>query len=347
MKSEPQGVNETYIYEWVSVRTYNGAEKKWNKFSSPVIWAKYGENGVNGVDGINGIDGKNGEGWFLTPIVHEFKVDIKQASDYDDIVGVVKTNFKFAIQHIDGDTNEWVSAEELANYSLNLITDNTYGRNICRSTDTQSSSQVKFEITSVSVNGESIPVISVTSPNYLRYTSNVQDDLNPFSNYYNLHKHIGDSNPSYKNAMFSYITIQLVMTGISIMDTYSQDLIFNPNHIFTASDNALNSVYQGLSGDDTLTGTGSSRNCSPFSAFLRSVPGRNTSRTWSAALKPSGLFCSKQEQTRPESIRVMLIRWFSGRKSSIQNGRRYLSMGTMMSSRRNRLTNGFPTHSNP
>ena len=255
-KSEPQGVNETYIYEWVSVRTYNGAEKKWNKFSSPVIWAKYGENGVNGVDGINGIDGKNGEGWFLTPIVHEFNVDIKSASDYDDIVGVVKTNFKFAIQHIDGDTNEWVSAEELANYSLNLITDNTYGRNICRSTDTQNTSQVKFEITSVSVDGISIPVISVTSPNYLRYTSNVQDDLNPFGNYYNLHKHIGDSNPSYKNAMFSYITIQLVRTGISIMDTYSQDLIFNPNHIFTASDNALNSVYQGLSGDvDELTGS--------------------------------------------------------------------------------------------
>ena len=153
------------------------------------------------------------------------------------------------------DTNEWVSKEELANYSLNLITDNTYGRNICRSTDTQNTSQVKFEITSVSVNGESIPVISVTSPNYLRYTSNVNEDLNPFGNYYNLHKHIGDSNPSYKNAMFSYITIQLVRTGISIMDTYSQDLIFNPNHIFTASDNALNSVYQGLSGDDTLTGT--------------------------------------------------------------------------------------------
>lgn len=253
---EPQGVNEEYLYEWIAVRTYDGNERTWGKFSDPVIWAKYGENGVNGVDGVNGIDGKDGEGWFLVPIVHDFSVKIKAASNYDDIVGVVSTNLKFGIEHIDGDTTEWVSAADLADYSLNLITNNTYGRNICRSTDTQQAAQVNFEITSVTVDGTSIPVISVTSPNYLRYTSNVQTDESAYGNYYNLHKHIGDSDPSYRNAMFTQMTIQLVRTGIAIMDTYTQDLLFDANHIFTAGDKALNSVYQGLSGDvDPITGT--------------------------------------------------------------------------------------------
>ena len=260
---EPQGVNETYLYEWVAVRTYDGTGQDvhgnigcWGPFSDPVIWAKYGENGINGVDGVNGIDGKDGEGWFLVPIVHDFSVKIKAASNYDNIVGVVSTNLKFGIEHIDGDTTEWVSAADLADYSLNLITNNTYGRNICRSTDTQQASQVNFEITSVTVDGTSIPVISVTSPNYLRYTSNVQTDESAYGNYYNLHKHIGDSDPSYRNAMFTQMTIQLVRTGIAIMDTYTQDLIFDANHILTASDNALNSVYQGLSGDvNPITGT--------------------------------------------------------------------------------------------
>lgn len=265
---EPTGVSEDCKYEFVAVRTFDpNAPGKgavinpdtgeysfygaWSDFST-ALWAKYGENGVNGVNGVNGIDGKDGEGWFLVPIVHEFAVNIKTGTNYDNIVGVVKTDFKFAVQHIDGDTREYLTAAELADYSLNLITDNTSGRNICRSTDTYPSSQVSFSITTISVDNESIPVISVTSPNYLRYTSNVQSDETSYSNYYYLHSHISQS--QYANAMFNRITVQLVKTGIAVMDDYTQDLIFKADHIFAATDNALNSVYQGISGDtNTLT----------------------------------------------------------------------------------------------
>lgn len=46
---DPIGVTSTYIYEWVCVRKKtNGV---WNRFSSPAVWAKFGQNGSDGEDG--------------------------------------------------------------------------------------------------------------------------------------------------------------------------------------------------------------------------------------------------------------------------------------------------------
>ena len=241
---EPQGVDDTYLYEWVSVRTYDGYEQKWGPFSEPVIWAKYGENGINGVDGINGIDGKDGEGWFLVPLIHKFEVEISTGTNYDNITGVVGVNFKFGVQHIDGDTVEWLTAAQLANYSINLITDNTAGNSV--------QSPATTSITTVSMNGTSIPVISYTNTNYLRYVTGLQSGNT--TNWYYLHAHSNES--QYANLMFTRISVELVRNGIGKMDTYTQDLKFKADHIFIATDTALNSVYQGLSGDvNPVSGT--------------------------------------------------------------------------------------------
>lgn len=46
---EPAGVTSTYIYEWVCVRKkVNGV---WGGFSTPAVWAKFGQDGSDGSDG--------------------------------------------------------------------------------------------------------------------------------------------------------------------------------------------------------------------------------------------------------------------------------------------------------
>lgn len=44
----PTGVNKEFQYEWVSRRKYKGDTHKWGNFSSPSLWAKYGNNGQDG-----------------------------------------------------------------------------------------------------------------------------------------------------------------------------------------------------------------------------------------------------------------------------------------------------------
>lgn len=47
----PQGITETYKYEWVCVRTKPSGTDTWSAFSTPVIWAKWGDKGTDG-DGM-------------------------------------------------------------------------------------------------------------------------------------------------------------------------------------------------------------------------------------------------------------------------------------------------------
>lgn len=44
----PTGVSKEFQYEWVSQRKYKGDAHKWGNFSSPSLWAKYGDNGQDG-----------------------------------------------------------------------------------------------------------------------------------------------------------------------------------------------------------------------------------------------------------------------------------------------------------
>lgn len=45
---KPTGVSKEFQYEWVSQRKYKGDTHKWGNFSSPSLWAKYGDNGQDG-----------------------------------------------------------------------------------------------------------------------------------------------------------------------------------------------------------------------------------------------------------------------------------------------------------
>lgn len=42
---DPKGVSEEFKYEWVSKRKYKGDTHKWGNFSSPSLWAKWGQDG--------------------------------------------------------------------------------------------------------------------------------------------------------------------------------------------------------------------------------------------------------------------------------------------------------------
>lgn len=45
---DPKGVTQELQYEWVSKRKYKGDTHKWGNFSSPALWAKFGDNGQDG-----------------------------------------------------------------------------------------------------------------------------------------------------------------------------------------------------------------------------------------------------------------------------------------------------------
>lgn len=47
-KDDPKGVSEEFKYEWVSKRKYKGDTHKWGNFSSPSLWAKWGDDGQDG-----------------------------------------------------------------------------------------------------------------------------------------------------------------------------------------------------------------------------------------------------------------------------------------------------------
>lgn len=47
----PSGITATYQYEWVCVRTKPSGSGTWSAFSTPVIWAKWGDKGADG-DGM-------------------------------------------------------------------------------------------------------------------------------------------------------------------------------------------------------------------------------------------------------------------------------------------------------
>lgn len=47
----PQGVDSSYLWEYVSQRQYNGLKNTWERYTSPITWSHYGETGRDG-DGV-------------------------------------------------------------------------------------------------------------------------------------------------------------------------------------------------------------------------------------------------------------------------------------------------------
>ena len=234
---EPQGVDSTWIYEWVSVRNYDGTNREWSTFSEPAIWAKYskdGINGVNGQNGLDGVDGSNGEFWFLSPIKNDFSVRINNATNYESITGRINTDLAFGIVHVNGTSASYISAAEMVDYSIKLITDNT--------TDggQRNNQTVTYANQTLNLDGVTIPVLTYSNNNYLTYTANTQ--AGNYVNYYYLYEN------QLTNRMSTKMTIALYKNNVQV-NTYTIPLIFKPDHLFSVTEDALNSIYQGLSGD--------------------------------------------------------------------------------------------------
>ena len=58
---DPVGVTNTNQYEWVSIRT--GTDGNWSEFSTPSLWAKFGDKGDKGDRGDRGEAGDDGSGY--------------------------------------------------------------------------------------------------------------------------------------------------------------------------------------------------------------------------------------------------------------------------------------------
>ena len=58
---DPVGVTNTNQYEWVSIRT--GTDGNWSEFSTPSLWAKFGDKGDKGDRGDRGESGADGSGY--------------------------------------------------------------------------------------------------------------------------------------------------------------------------------------------------------------------------------------------------------------------------------------------
>ena len=99
----PQGVQANMMYEYVSSREYDGVAKTWSNYSTPGIWAKWGEKGMDG-DGYEYIY-KLYDTQPNTPVApHDDGRDEDYPSDWtDDPQGVSSAT---------NETKEWVSTRK-------------------------------------------------------------------------------------------------------------------------------------------------------------------------------------------------------------------------------------------
>ena len=106
--ASPQGITETYKYEYVSVRKKTAGSTSWGKFSTPIIWSKWGEKGTDG----DGIEYK----YYLKNNSTKPTYSASDSKWTDDPTGVSENNmYEYVVQithHGDG-TKDTVSAVSL------------------------------------------------------------------------------------------------------------------------------------------------------------------------------------------------------------------------------------------
>ena len=106
--TSPQGITETYKYEYVSVRTKAAGSTSWGSFSTPVIWSKWGEKGTDG----DGIEYK----YYLSNSSTKPTYSASNTKWTDDPTGVSESNmYEYVVQitHHGNGTADSVSAVSL------------------------------------------------------------------------------------------------------------------------------------------------------------------------------------------------------------------------------------------
>ena len=98
---DPQGVDATYKFEYMCIR--RKVKGIWSAFSTPVIWAKWSDDGIDGIDGINGADS----------VHYEIITDV-------DTMWIGAGGVNISIRKVVGSTFTTISLASIKSYGLSL-----------------------------------------------------------------------------------------------------------------------------------------------------------------------------------------------------------------------------------
>ena len=209
-----------------------------------------GEQGYQGVAGQSGENGLDAEYYMLVPLRELFEVRLSGenmgTTAYTNITGDLYLDLIYAVAHVKGNVTTYLNSGELANYYFNMISDNYLGNK--NWTFYNGDATDASTIVPVTIGNTSYDAFRITIPNLLTWTNTYKPsgseaiDSN-YNNYYYLHAH------NQTNWMPTKINMRLLLrTTNAEQDVRSTNLTFKPSHVFSATDTALNSIYQGLSG---------------------------------------------------------------------------------------------------
>lgn len=234
-KDDPQGVNATYKFEWVSQRKYDGENKQWDNFSTPSIWANWSKDGSTGIQGPQGDDGENGVVDKLVPYITLFEVRTTSTDDYSDIVSKLYANLQYQVWHADGDVVSQVTGTALNSYSIRG-TVRAANRDILVYNLVTSTGQDGFAI-----NNNMFKLYD--GSNY--YMTNMLDHLgySPSAVYHDYRK-LSQSSTLAGNYLPIEIRVELLLNG-NVVDSKVHEVIFKAGHVFEVTDAALNSAFFG------------------------------------------------------------------------------------------------------
>lgn len=200
--------------------------------------------GPQGPQGSQGYNGSDGEYFELVPLRETFEVQLnaEQVGNeaYQNIKGVIYTDLIYAVAHVVGNTVTYLNASQIQAYKLQLTSDNVRGLN-----GPQLTTYVKAYITGRTASDGTYNAIRYQHNNYLEYITG-QPSAEDVNNIYYLHT---SSTASDRNYIPTAMSVSLVKKSDNkTKDITKVSLEFKPSHIFSVTDSALNSIYQGLSG---------------------------------------------------------------------------------------------------
>lgn len=207
--------------------------KFWSAWSTPKTWAMYVTNGENGQPGATGPQGPATDSYQLVPLSEIFEVRLSSSTEkYENLVGRLYTDLKYVIKIDNTDTPTFET--DLSGYTMTVTTDAKTAANGQYRTVTPNTG-------TVTIDGNSVACFRVSAVNLLSlFYSGAK------INYYYLHK----SGESWE--MITRLDI-VVKKGDNTIDSRTVELIFKPDHLFSANEYSLQSVYQGLSGQTGTT----------------------------------------------------------------------------------------------
>lgn len=149
----PQGITETYKYEWVCVRTKPSGTDTWSAFSTPVIWAKWGDKGTDG-DGTEYVFKRTEVETAPDAILVSFTADGYVPTGWTDEPSGVSADYPFEWVSIRHKTNgKWGSFSEPTLWNNYVV----WNPNLLEQTEFESMDRLdKWDVVSRNIGGSGI-----------------------------------------------------------------------------------------------------------------------------------------------------------------------------------------------